>query len=660
MNRPQALLVLLAFTLTLPTAAAQDDLVLLEEFALRAAVKHVAPTVVRIETIGGRERVGNLLIGQGPTTGVIVSADGFIVSSAFNFVQQPASTLVTLPTGKRVPADIVARDRSCMLVLLKVESDEPLPVPTAVSQDAMQVGQWSVAVGRTYDQESPNLSVGVLSARNRIWGRAIQTDAKVSPSNYGGPLVDIRGRVLGVLVPLSPDSQGDLAGAEWYDSGIGFAIPLADINARLDRFKQGDLSRGLLGISLKGGPNTKPAEVAASQVKSPAYDAGIRAGDVIVECNGVSIQRSAQLRHALGRLYADDKVAIVALRDDQRIEFEATLVDELLPYDPPFMGILPARSTSLNSEGVPLRFVFPNSGAERAQLEPEDRITKIDNTPVGDTTALRQALLNHIVGDQVQLKIRRGNEELERALELSSLPTSVPAELPPAIGTDVIGTDANGDDANDVDTEAPQIGVVDIQLPEEPNRCFAYVPSLGKQSYGVLVHLMTPGDDDRDRLLEQWRPICDAFHLILVAPHPQNPQRWVPTEAEFVGKTIDFVTDRYEVDTRRIALLGRQSAGSMAFFVGLRAPEVVHGIAVVDAAIPPRLRPPTTDPVQSLAFYLAYGRESPVAERVRDNVEALQAMRHNVVVRESAGTVDALTDEQRTEIARWIDSLDRI
>ncbi len=116
-----------------------------------------------------------------------------------------------------------------MLVLLKVAADEALPVPTWVPRQELAVGQWTIAVGRTYPGSFPNVSVGILSAINRVWGKAVQTDAKVSPSNYGGPLIDIRGRVIGVLVPLSPQQEGEFAGAEWYDSGIGFAVPLADI-----------------------------------------------------------------------------------------------------------------------------------------------------------------------------------------------------------------------------------------------------------------------------------------------------------------------------------------------------------------------------------------------------------------------------------------------
>ncbi len=105
-----------------------------------------------------------------------------------------------------------------------------------------EIGQWAIALGRTLDpnaDQPPSVSVGIISALDRIWGKAIQTDAKVSPTNYGGPLVDLDGRVQGVLVPASPRAEGETAGFEWYDSGIGFAIPLEDVNAVLPRLKEG-------------------------------------------------------------------------------------------------------------------------------------------------------------------------------------------------------------------------------------------------------------------------------------------------------------------------------------------------------------------------------------------------------------------------------------
>ena len=312
---------------------------------MQAAVARVAPSVVRIETVGGLERVGEMLVGTGPTTGLVVSPRGHVISSAFNFVQKPASILVTLADGSRHAAKLVATDRSRMLVLLKVEVEGELPVPEFVPRAEMRVGQWALAVGRTFEASQPNVSVGIVSAVDRIWGKAVQTDAKISPNNYGGPLLDISGRVLGVLVPMSPDDTGEVAGVEWYDSGIGFAIPLEDVMHALPKLEQGqDLQAGLLGISMKGANiYSDPVEVAAARATGPAYKAGFRAGDKIVEVGGAPVRRATELKHLLGRLYSGDKVRVVAERGDARIDREVELVGKIDPYEFPFLGILPTR-----------------------------------------------------------------------------------------------------------------------------------------------------------------------------------------------------------------------------------------------------------------------------------------------------------------------------
>ena len=99
---------------------------------------------------------------------------------------------------------------------------------------------------------SAAVSIGIISALSRVWGKAIQTDAKISPINYGGPIIDIQGRVQGILIPASPRGEDETAGFEWYDSGIGFAIPMEDILAVLPRLKKGkDLHKGILGIAMK-------------------------------------------------------------------------------------------------------------------------------------------------------------------------------------------------------------------------------------------------------------------------------------------------------------------------------------------------------------------------------------------------------------------------
>jgi len=431
---PTPLLILASAALSAVCVSAQDGLQDQEERAIQAAVNIVAPAVLKIETIGGLERVGRVLVSTAPTTGLAVSEDGYVISSAFNFVQQPSSILVTLPSGKRASAQIVARDHSRMLVLLKVNASETLTMATPAAKSDMTVGQWSIAVGRTYDQPEPNVSVGVISATNRIWSTAIQTDAKISPANYGGPLIDIHGRVLGVLVPLSPQKQGgEVAGAEWYDSGIGFAIPLADILQQLPKLKSGkDLYPGLMGISLKSGdPFSLPAELAASQAGSPAYKAGLRAGDTIVELDGTSIARQSQLKHALGPRYAGEKVHVVYTRgkEKERRETDVELAEKLIPYDQPFLGILPMR----DGEGVRVRYVYPNSPAATAGVKPGDRIAAAGDAALTDAEQLRSLVANIEPKAKLALKIERGGGTLTVELTPGKLPTDIPGSLPPAI-----------------------------------------------------------------------------------------------------------------------------------------------------------------------------------------------------------------------------------
>ena len=159
----RAITLLLLFSPLSPAPGQQEEPSLdsQEQLAIHRAVTIASPSVVRIETIGGLEQVGQLLLGDGPTSGVVVSADGYILSSAFNFIRQPTSILVTTPSGKRAAAKIVARDRSRMLVLLKVNSEESFPLPELASRKELQVGQWAIAIGRTLSRDSANISVGI-------------------------------------------------------------------------------------------------------------------------------------------------------------------------------------------------------------------------------------------------------------------------------------------------------------------------------------------------------------------------------------------------------------------------------------------------------------------------------------------------------------------
>src|SRR4029077_18553437 len=131
---------------------------------------------------GGKKGAGGPAIrkGVGPTTGVIVDRDGFIVTSSFNFANKPTDIFVTIPGhSQRLVAKVIAHDQTRMLTLLKVDAKD-LPLPTAFPKKDFEIGQWAMALGRTLDPNTdhpPSMSIGIISATNRIWGKCVQTDA---------------------------------------------------------------------------------------------------------------------------------------------------------------------------------------------------------------------------------------------------------------------------------------------------------------------------------------------------------------------------------------------------------------------------------------------------------------------------------------------------
>jgi serine protease Do len=636
--------------LSVGVLSAQEGASDLEELAIRAAVDQVAPSVVRIETLGGREKVEDTLVSEGPTTGLVIGDDGYIVSSSFNFVHEPASILVATPSGNRAAAKIVARDRARMLVLLKIDVDEKLPVPEIAPREELKVGQYAIAVGRTLDEKHPNLSVGVLSALERVFGRGVQTDAKVSPSNYGGPLIDIYGRVVGVLTPLPVMGEGDLAGAQFYDSGIGFAAPLSDWLPRLETLKAGnDLQPGLMGISLKPGDiYALPAEIVVCQINTPAYKAGLRAGDRIVEAGGRKIERQVHLKHALGKHYASDDVKLVALRGEQRIEATIKLVGHLDPYEFPMLGVLPMRG--LPEGAVTVRHVLASSPAEKAGLQQGDQILGASDKPVAGTIALQEIVAAHDRETPLRLKVQRRDEKLDLDVQLAALTLNAPDSLPAAVPETLPET-----------PERPEIGLIDVKLPEEKQDCFVYVPVDYHPAvpHGLIVWFAPPGQFDRAEVEKHWKKAADEHRLIVMSPRPGEAGRWQPGEIAVVRKFIDNVSSRYNVDKARIVLHGRQVGGTMAWFTALAHRNLVRAVAVIDAPLPPGAAV-ENDPVNRLFVYSAAGKLQPPLQKA---LEAGHERLAKAKVPTSTKTLDSerdLSHEEVDQLARWIDALDRI
>lgn len=333
------LVAIIVGSVTARCKAEERSLAMLEQQAFRAAVQKVGDSVVQLRVIGGVDRVDDVALAAGPTTGTIVSADGYVVTSLLRFSPPPTTVIAQLADGQQFSARIVATDHSRKLVLLKLQGATDLPTAVPAPLETTRVGQWAIAVGRTYRADRTNVSIGIVSAHDRLFGRAMQTDAAISAANYGGPLVDIEGRVMGIIAPMAPGSESAIAGADWYDSGIGFAVPLEPWLKSLERLKQGeDLHRGMLGVSFEPGVEREiPPKVKACIPGGPADKAEVKPGDVIRRVNGQPISTFIDLKFALGPLYAGDRVDFTILRDKEEFDLEGILAsaEELGALEPP-------------------------------------------------------------------------------------------------------------------------------------------------------------------------------------------------------------------------------------------------------------------------------------------------------------------------------------
>jgi serine protease Do len=704
--------VILHFALAFHTSAQEPALLIVrEEAALRAAAERVAESVVQIRTIGGLDTVGRTLLADGPTTGLVISADGYFVSSAFNFVQQPASILITFANGKQSPAELVATDHSRMLVLLKATGASDLAVPELVPEAEIRVGQWAVAVGRTFRPDRSNVSVGIVSATDRMFGKVLQTDADVSMANYGGPLVDIRGRVLGVIVPMAPQATSEVAGVEWYDSGIGFAVPLAAITDRLEKMKRGDDQRaGLLGIGLlPGNPHTAAAELASVRPDAPAANAGLKKGDRIVEIDGKPIRTQTDLRFALGPRYGGDRVKLGIERGSERLAREIELIGELPEFRHAFLGILPLRpagtaksnagqnpekpndnggahderadekddqnsddndSDSSNDEedkssegdGVAVRMVYAGSPAEQAGVQAGDRITRINDAAI-DTVADAIAELNNAApGSDVALRFVRADKPMDVKLTANRLPTSVPAELPGAYEP----PNANkADQTADAEQPAPPEGAKgessELKLPEFPQQCRVYLPAMHDdgRALGLLLWLHAAGKANADDVIRDWQPICDRDGLILVAPVSAEEDRWDRTELEYLGRLVERVLSQHEVDPHRVVVYGEAGGGAMAWLLGVSGRHLIRGVATSAAPLPRQLIVPSNEPMQRLAILAAIPSDSDSSVQIAQGLQKFSEAGYPVTTLTGANAGGQLSAAQREELARWIDTLDR-
>jgi membrane-associated protease RseP (regulator of RpoE activity) len=292
--------------------------------------------------------------------------------------------------------------------------------------------------------------------------------------------------------------------------------------------------------------------------------------------------------------------------------------------------------------------VFPDSAAERAGIKPGDRLTQIADKPVANLEEALAAMNARKVSEELEVIIEREGEPQTLKVTLSDLSAVVPDELPPL-------EQPQAEEASEL------AGVSEIKLPEETTTSFVYAPEnySAEQSYGLVVWLQSPGAFEEKPLLAQWKETCNERGLILLAPHPANSARWLPTEVDFVSKSIAAAQDRYSIDPQRIVVYGEQAGGSMAYLVALGKRELIRGVAARDAAVPMRGPAPENEPTMRLAIFSAVPADSKLAERINSVMKLLAEKKFPVTNVELPAGSEKLSDEAFDKLVRWLDSLDR-
>jgi S1-C subfamily serine protease len=718
--RPWLLVVLIAFALTglilIPAPTRGDDLDEQQERAIKDAVKRIAPSVVKIETSGGTEVVGPagrgprgmIRRGVGPTTGLIVSADGYVISSAFNFANKPSTIRVEFPGMKeRKVARVVATDQTRMLTLLKV-ADLPastkLPVAVPAPKKEIEIGLTAIAVGRTLTETdtTPSVSVGIISAIDRIWGRALQTDAKVSPTNYGGPLIDLQGRVQGILVPASPQAEGETAGFEWYDSGIGFAIPLEDINVVLPRMMKGTekepvvLKKGFMGISWESTDMYEAVPKIGSVIPGTAAEkAGLKTGDIVKQIDGKAINNHAQVQHMLGKKYEGDAINVKVERDKKEVEFTKLVLGSAeAAYPQAYLGILPIRDDP--EPGVEVRYVYPKSAAEAAKVQVGDRIMKIANPQAPMSAPLmpimqgRDQLANMLAlarpGQDLKIEVKRkeGGKTETLTVKLTEMADGVPAKMPEKSSAKKAltrpgtkprdkgkGPVKGKDKEKEKEKEKPAMVETGFQKKTTEagdGTYWIYVPDNYDPNHACAIAVwLHPVGKNKERDFEDftnsWSNYCDDHNIILICPESDNPRGWTPGEGDLVVQAVRSVVSTYTVDQRRIIVHGMGVGGEMAFYLGFQTRSLIRGVATVGATLGSNPREKVFN--QPLSFFLIIGQKDPLRPGVTETKEKLTKLKYQVIEREIPNMGHEYIDGRGgiptlEELIRWVDSLDRM
>lgn len=329
-------------------------------------------------------------------SGVIIDSAGVVLTN--NHVVAGGGT-VTIKTqdGREFIATEVLTDSQTDIAVVKFKGDSNLVAAKIGNSDAMEVGDWVVALGQPFGLES-TVTAGIVSAKNRGIGITdresfIQTDAAINPGNSGGPLVNLQGEVIGINTAISSSSGGN--------SGVGFAVPSNLAHWVSDQLlTHGHVNRSYLGVSIQPVNYELSTQlgvaprsgVAVTNVfpQTPAAKAGLKAGDVIVSFDGVHVTTPQELQLAVEKSVVGKPLMVAIVRDGKSIELsynpEAAPSDSLTKTSPTAKpDVVKEKSLGLeissltkdiaqqlgmeNQTGVVITAVQPDSSAAKAGLE---------------------------------------------------------------------------------------------------------------------------------------------------------------------------------------------------------------------------------------------------------------------------------------------------
>ena len=329
--------------------------------------------------------------------------------------------MVNLKDGRQFEAKKIGSDAQSDIALLQIKAEDLKEIKIANSDD-LRVGDFAVAIGSPFGL-GQTVTSGIVSALGRSGLNIeqledfIQTDAAINSGNSGGALVNLRGELIGINTAILGPSGGNV--------GIGFAIPSSMMQNLIDQIiEHGEVRRGVLGIT----GNSINAELAkamdldinqggfVSQVapKSAAEEAGIKAGDIIIEVNGRKVRSFNELRGKIGSIGAGKTVELTLIRDGDEKEVEVTLKAA------PDANIAAANlhpmlkgaklSSNTKGSGVVVTDIAENSPAAAVGLTKGDIIAGVNRVRVDNLAALRDALVE--IKGVVALNVIRGNTEL--------------------------------------------------------------------------------------------------------------------------------------------------------------------------------------------------------------------------------------------------------